>query len=461
VLIPGILGSVLARDGKEVWAPSAKALGRAIVSLGSSVTNLALNPGEDGTHANDGVKATRLLEDVHLLPGLWKIDGYSRLQKEMLSLPGIRRGENFFAFPYDWRLDNRIAAKELAEAAPKWLSSWRKKSGNNTARLIFLTHSMGGLIARYYLECLGGWEQTRFLVSFGTPYRGSLNALNKLVNGMKIRAGATDLADLSGFVRSLTSIYQLLPTYPCLSKSNSDQLLRVNEYALPRIDPQRLANATQFHHEIEQAVAANLKTSKYTEEGYTIVPIVGTSQFTLQSGKERSDGTIEFSDNHSGQAIDGDGTVPRPSATPPELSGKNRELYVPQQHASLQNTTAVIQQITGMVKEQQIAWDQFRAGPRSLSLQVPTLVSSQDPIDVSGSYHGVAGKPEGHMVVEDLSGQMPLRTYAIEPKHGTYKHTLLGIPDGSYRITVTIVDGGGVDRQSVSDVLISMDAATH
>ena len=37
VLLPGILGSVLTRDGKDVWAPSPGAIGRALWTLGRSV----------------------------------------------------------------------------------------------------------------------------------------------------------------------------------------------------------------------------------------------------------------------------------------------------------------------------------------------------------------------------------------------------------------------------------------
>ena len=42
VLLPGILGSALARDGKEIWAPSPGAIGRALWTLGGSVRSLAL-----------------------------------------------------------------------------------------------------------------------------------------------------------------------------------------------------------------------------------------------------------------------------------------------------------------------------------------------------------------------------------------------------------------------------------
>jgi hypothetical protein len=42
VLLPGILGSVLQRDGKDVWAPSPGALGRGVWTLERSVTSLQL-----------------------------------------------------------------------------------------------------------------------------------------------------------------------------------------------------------------------------------------------------------------------------------------------------------------------------------------------------------------------------------------------------------------------------------
>ena len=56
VLLPGITGSVLERDGKEIWAPTAGATLRGSLSLGASVKKLQL--GSDDWHApylGDGV----------------------------------------------------------------------------------------------------------------------------------------------------------------------------------------------------------------------------------------------------------------------------------------------------------------------------------------------------------------------------------------------------------------------
>jgi len=81
VMLPGITGSVLQRDGKDVWAPTAGAGIGALLSLGKNVKGLALTDDPpDVDDLGDGVVATRVMPDVHLIPGLWKIDGYSKLK---------------------------------------------------------------------------------------------------------------------------------------------------------------------------------------------------------------------------------------------------------------------------------------------------------------------------------------------------------------------------------------------
>jgi pimeloyl-ACP methyl ester carboxylesterase len=167
VLLPGITGSVL-RDsrGRDLWAPTAGAAARALVTLGRSITDLELR-GED---ADDGVTAPMMVPDLHLIPGLWKVDGYSKISGYLQQQFAVTPGKNFFAFPYDWRRDNRVAARRLKEQADRWLWEWRHDSPD--AKIILVGHSMGGLVARYFLECLEGWRDTRRLVTFGTPYRG-------------------------------------------------------------------------------------------------------------------------------------------------------------------------------------------------------------------------------------------------------------------------------------------------
>ena len=110
ILLPGITGSVLTnKAGKDVWAPSVGAAWRALTSLGGSIKGLELA----GDDVDDGVTATRLVPDVSIVPGLIKLDGYTRIAESLCARLGLEDGKNFRAFPYDWRRDNARVAQQL------------------------------------------------------------------------------------------------------------------------------------------------------------------------------------------------------------------------------------------------------------------------------------------------------------------------------------------------------------
>ncbi len=58
----------------------------------------------------------------------------------------------------------------------------------------------------------------RTMVSFGTPYRGSGNAVDFLCNGFVWKVGPVSAFDGTDALRSFDSIYQLLPIYPSSSR---------------------------------------------------------------------------------------------------------------------------------------------------------------------------------------------------------------------------------------------------
>jgi hypothetical protein len=70
VVIPGITGSVLARDG-DVWALSASAIASGLFSVGRSLRRLKLPEGIGDDEPDDRVVATGLMPDLHVLPGVW------------------------------------------------------------------------------------------------------------------------------------------------------------------------------------------------------------------------------------------------------------------------------------------------------------------------------------------------------------------------------------------------------
>ena len=243
VVLPGVTGSILAKDGKDVWALSSSALTTYLRSFGASLDQLTLHSVDDATldDLGDGITATQLMPDSQIIPGFWKIDGYGVLTKRLLNSFELNEGRNFLTFPYDWRRDNRVSARKLAALIATALPVWREMSGNQQAKVILITHSMGGIIARRFVEVLEGWRLCRALITFGTPYRGSVKALSYLYNGYKLGT-----VDLSPLFRSCASVYQLLPTYPCCSFN--DNVCRVSE--LPpdiNCDLNQVRSAQSFH----------------------------------------------------------------------------------------------------------------------------------------------------------------------------------------------------------------------
>jgi pimeloyl-ACP methyl ester carboxylesterase len=358
ILLPGITGSVLQKDGKDLWAISGSAVLNLISSFGTSLQQLVLH-GDDYSvrDLGDGITATRVMPDVHLVPGLVKIDGYTELSRLVTEnfdvIQGTIEGDrpaNFFEFPYDWRRDNRCSARRLQELVEKRLPQWRKYSGAAQAKVILAAHSMGGLVSRYYLEVLGGWRDCKALITFGTPYRGSVNALDFLANGYKRL-----FVDLTEAMRSFTSVYQLLPVYPVLDTPAG--LSRVAEAgAVPGVDAGRARDALAFHREIEETVSAHLDDAAYLKS-YKIVPVVGTRQPTLQSAR-LVDGRVvagrALPANIDALLADGDGTVPYVSAIPIELSEEYRESYIPERHGSLQKQPQILNDLHGRLRQMQV-----------------------------------------------------------------------------------------------------------
>jgi pimeloyl-ACP methyl ester carboxylesterase len=433
VLLPGITGSVLANAaGKEVWSPSAGAIWRAITSFGGSITDLEITNDDPG-----GVTAPRLIPDFSVIPGLIKIDGYTRIEKYLVSELGLAPGKNYFPFPYDWRLDNRINARRLESAALGWLKAWRAQSGAADARLILVGHSMGGLICRWFLECLGGWQHTRALFTLGTPHRGSMSAVNFLVNGMKKGIGPLGL-DLSPLLRSLTSVYQLLPIYPCIDRGIGalDRVASAAQHgAAPQVDSQRALAARAFHQEIEDAQKRNAQETRYTDAGYRMVPLVGIEQPTLQSAQLR-EGKLHLLQSYEGRDMGGDGTVPRVSATPIELSDANAEIYAADSHGSLQNADATLAQIKGVATQPGIDLRKFRADvPVSLTLQMDDAVAAGEPFTVRA--RASIGQP---VITAHLTELASGKQHDIKLKRATddpdWQQLQLALPAGIWRVRI-------------------------
>jgi hypothetical protein len=438
VLLPGILGSVLERDGKEVWAPSPGAIGRALWTLGRSVKSLALesDPWETDD-LGDGVVATRLMPGIHIVPGLWGIDVYTGISRMITDNFDVVPGETFIEFPYDWRRDNRVAARRLRRLADEKLHVQRRR--NPDAKLILIGHSMGGLVSRYFLECLEGWRDTRMLITFGTPYRGSVNAVDFLVNGFVKKVGPLKVADLTKLLRSLTSVYQLLPVYPCVDVGAGYERVGEIDGRLPGVDPARASGALlDFHRAIEAGVAT------HDRGDYEIHSVVGISQGTKQSG--RWDGErLLIEESHGGEDMGGDSTVPRVSATPietDEWQPPYQPMYSSERHGSLQTAEAVQTQLLGILTAKPRTG--FRA-VQGVRLEADELLATGEPLVV----RALPDRPNLTMqvAVTSVATGQPVGSPTVMRRDADDVHhaEIQPLPAGDYRLRVDAIgDSAGL-----------------
>lgn len=437
VVLPGIAGSVLSKDGKEVWGGSPEAIWRVVTSGTSSIHDLSIKGVDDPSldDLGDGVTPTGLVQDLHIIPGLWKIDGYTTLVSRLKSSLQLQEGRNVLEFAYDWRRDNSVAARKLARFAKGELDKWRISSGASDAKLVLVAHSMGGLVAQYFLEVLGGWKDTRALVSFGTPYRGSLNALGFLANGFSKGIGPLKV-DLTSTLASFTAVYQLLPAFECVD-SGHGKLERIGEMTgVDGVDPKRAQAALAFHREIKAAADANAKENAYQAGGYETYPIVGLAQPTFQSAT-LSDGKITLLRSSNSKDYSGDGTVPRFSATPLAMSDSHREIYVAEQHGSLQSFDPALVNLIGILTGEDTDLSQFNFAAQTLSLDLDDVYGADEVLLRATP----SQEAPVHAKVYDARSGALARDIPLTPEGDTYI-ARTRLPPGPYRAKVTAAFAG-------------------
>ncbi|MGH9464831.1 MAG: lipase/acyltransferase domain-containing protein [Thermoanaerobaculia bacterium] len=121
-----------------------------------------------------------------------------------------------FPFPYDWRQDVAATARQLAAFVAEALDRTallRHYGGADGLRVDLVAHSLGGLVIAEYLTAAGGAARVGKVATLGTPFRGSVEALVKLLTGMGNLAGPRPEEREREAARSMPAMYQLLPSY--------------------------------------------------------------------------------------------------------------------------------------------------------------------------------------------------------------------------------------------------------
>ena len=257
IFIPGFGGSELLR-GDEIVYPGFQNL--------VNFPDMRLTP-------DNPLEVGSLLKELAVVPNLIKLERYGRLTEFLGESLGYVYGNDLLEFAYDWRQDMRQSARELAKTIDEWSAP---------PPIIIIAHSMGCLIARYYVERLGGYSKVSRLILMGGPHHGTPSAFTNLFFGPRMLPFGFMNDEVHQTVMGFPSIYQCLPTYSCAVDSSGQETPLLNDDSwLPEKWHPFLKDAQAFRREL----GASPTVPSVSIFGYGLKTVTGLKVFRDDQGQ--------------------------------------------------------------------------------------------------------------------------------------------------------------------------------
>lgn len=389
VIIPGIMGSELvdSTTGSRLWTVG-KAVGYAFRWADQrSMSALAVTD-EERAGQPGRVTATRLLGAPHLVPGFCGMEPYGQLVRELRSM--VAAPAAVMEFPYDWRLSTQHNARLLVDAMHRHLDAWRKHDAHAQARrldpsgrgaqLVLIAHSMGGLLVRALTAISGAADDVRATVTLGTPFHGSIKALELLAHG----SGAPlplPQRRLRDVARTMPGVYDLLPSYRCRRAGDDVVTLSPADLLSVGADPQLAAEALTAARQLAGAwLPGHVLVAGMSQPTPQSVELadgrVSSRQFSY---RRHDDGGLICDDAGRPVQIDytGDGTVYLNAARLPDVRAES----FAQQHGALVRTRSILGRVRGVVVDDGIDLG-ATLGESRIGLDLPDVVAVGEPVPV-------------------------------------------------------------------------------
>ena len=230
IFVPGLMGSELWLGKERVW-PSVKTM--------FTKPELFLYP------SDLPLEPLGVVEEVVIVPNLIKQDQYNRLGDYMVDELNYRRDVDYFEFPYDWRQDVRISARQLGRLV---------ESLPRERPLVIIGHSLGTMVTRYYVENLGGKRHVERVILMGGPHRGAVKGLTSMLVAPEVLPFGIMGERMREIMLSFPSSYQILPDYPVGTDQNGVEVnfLQDSGWLEPKYRP-LLELGREFRRELNAA----------------------------------------------------------------------------------------------------------------------------------------------------------------------------------------------------------------
>ncbi|MCX5087452.1 alpha/beta hydrolase [Streptomyces sp. NBC_00365] len=418
VIVPGIGGSVLAESDAgsphTVWDARVKDIAATAV----------LNPKRLGVAEHPSLIPVGLVPHIGFA-GPLALPGYAGLTKQISKAFGARvdtadrptaladTQADLLLFPYDFRLGVRSAAERLRTEIEDRLAAMCGTEREKAERVVVIGHSMGGLVARYWLGPLGGADRCAALITLGTPHRGAPKALDWLVNGML--GGGAPFGRASAVLREWQSVYDLLPRYRMIAQPGGTPLYPYE------LGPAVTARAPGFSARAKAAFTLHEEIREFWSRPEPeialpkVTAVFARGHGTLHRAAVVSD-RLEVGDKDPdwlpNPGWGGDGTVPAISAIPVEAdSDRNAWRAVPVKHLALASAPEAVE-ILAMITSPSLG------AVLGDTPQSPWLGVDLDDVLITGT-----------------TPSLRVRLLGAERDAATRIHAELRGPTGGYRIT--------------------------
>ncbi|MEW1635261.1 hypothetical protein AB0469_14395 [Streptomyces sp. NPDC093801] len=482
MVVPGIGGSLLAERGepeRPVWSAATRDL------------RLLRRPEPLSVEVNPRLVPVGLVPTRKAMPFWTPVHGYNGLLARLGALPGAvlddgtpagrTTAATVVGFGYDFRLGVRDAAERFGAAVDERLTALWPDRGAHDKRLIIVAHSLGGLVARYWLAgAKENWERCRALLTLGTPHAGAPKALDVLVNGVPLLGGHILRERLGPVLGTWTSMADLLPAYAAVRAEGPAARTTGPVSAVQDPGPQwlwpealpvpGLAGPAAQGRLLHQKIADGWRT--IPRDGPQVLARIGYGHHTVRSASW--DGRRLRASRKAPDNVDfgawredlGDGTVPAFSGQPAEHRGQYETgLLVAERHGTIADLAGTADWVQGLEERPRQLPIRGEERPVVLGLDIEELQLTGTAVPLAASVTGAdpdlrdvpvwatvtpAGEPGRRLqeVPLDLDGEG--RAFTGE---------LASLPPGLYDVRVTAegVPGGG-DLAGLATVEVLDDA---
>jgi hypothetical protein len=419
--------------------------------------------------------------------GFTVVPGYERVLRRLQGFGTVdeqgdprhpRPGADVVAVPYDFRRGMRHAAQRLDDVVRAHLDT--ASEAERAGRVIVVAHSMGGLVARYWMGAMGRGVWCRALITLGTPHRGAPKALDWLVNG--VHAAGVPIPAATELLRNWPSVTELLPRYPAVHDLTTGKLRYPHQLPIARAAQARDAYLT--HCEIDaswRAMAGHrpqvvplLGWGHATPDAATWTTPVTTCTLAAAGASWTPRGVLTVTkdvphwlDGTGWEHDRGDGTVPAVAAIPVEMSHHHPDDFrrLTDRHSPLANTGRVDQVLRRFDERRPIEWirggDSNGVRSAGLGLDLDDLHPADRPVPVTVvprcAPSDLGGRPLW-ITTRQQSGRHPQKEQkmVLEPGRG-FTAELCGLAPGLHEVTVQAQEVPGIGDLWACDTIAVVD----